>query len=406
MRSLVAAIPLLFAALASAPLAAQEGTVDAGPGDFLEGYYAKLREQVSLPVAPPAAPMPSTAATITRIAFGSCNHQSRGQHMWDRVAATDPDLFLLIGDNVYGDTNWNGDASLTTLREAYALQASHPEFAAFRAQVPMLTTWDDHDFGFNDGGGAFAFKGFAEDIYETFWDASPQVKARPGIYESRSFGNDGRTVQLIMLDTRFFRSDLERMPYSENRPPLGPYVQNEDEGRTMLGEAQWAWLQQELAKPADLRILVSSIQVLTDAHDYESWEALPAERRKLYEMLRGREESGLVILSGDRHAGGIYTDTPIAAGEQLWELTSSSLNLAFNDTASNTAREPDPRRLTDFISEENFGLVEIDWQAKQVTMKLIGNQGEERASDAFSWDPPISDAPPIMQPVQAIEPVQ
>jgi alkaline phosphatase D len=397
MRSLIAAIPLLLCT----PLAAQDTTVEAGPADFLEGYYAQLRQQVTLPVAPPAAPTPSTAATITRIAFGSCNHQSRGQHMWDRIAATDPDLFLLIGDNVYGDTNWSGDAGLTTLRTAYAEQAAHPEFAAFRSTVPMLTSWDDHDFGFNDGGASFAFKGWAEEIYETFWDAPAEVKARPGVYESRMFGNAGRTVQLIMLDTRFFRSDLDRMAYSEERPPLGPYVPFAGEGRTMLGAAQWAWLEQELAKPADLRILVSSIQVLTDAHDYESWEALPEERRRLYGLLSEREDSGLVILSGDRHAGGIYSDTPIAAGEQLWELTSSSLNIAFNDTASNTAREPDPRRLTDFISEENFGLVEIDWQAKQLTMKLLGNQGEERANQSFSWEPPISDAPLIMEEAAA-----
>lgn len=397
MRTLVTALSLLLAA----PLAAQDVTVAAGPGDFLDGYYDLLRQQVTLPVAPPAAPMPSTAATITRIAFGSCNHQSRSQHMWARIAATAPDLFLLIGDNVYGDQQWTGDAALTTLRDAYALQSSHPEFAAFRATVPMLTSWDDHDFGFNDGGASFAFKGWAEEIYETFWDASPAVKTRAGIYDSRMFGNDGRTVQVIMLDTRFFRSDLERMPYSEERPPLGPYVPSDEEGRTMLGAAQWDWLQQELAKPADLRILVSSIQVLTDAHDYESWEALPTERRKLYELLQAREQSGLVILSGDRHAGGIYADTPIAAGEQLWELTSSSLNLAFGNTASNTAREPDPRRLTDFIAEENFGLVEIDWVTKQVTLRLLGNEGEERASASFGWEPPISDAPLIMdQPAE------
>ncbi|WP_284124745.1 alkaline phosphatase D family protein [Parerythrobacter aestuarii] len=392
MRSYLAALPLLLAT----PLAAQDATVEAGPDTFLTGYYEQLKQRVELPRAPVGAPLPSTAATLTRIAFGSCNHQSRGQHMWGKIAATNPDLFLLIGDNVYGDQLWNGDAALTDLRASYAKQASHPEFADFRSTVPMLTTWDDHDFGFNDGGANFAFRGWAEDIYETFWDASPEVKSRPGIYESRMFGSDGRRVQLLILDTRFFRADFDRMPFQEERPPLGPYVPSEDASKTMLGEAQWAWLEQELAKPADLRILVSSIQVLTDAHDYESWEQLPLERRKLYEMLGAREDSGLLILSGDRHAGGIYSDTPLSAGEQLWELTSSSLNLAFNNTASNTAREPDPRRLTDFISEENFGLVEIDWDAREVTLKLLGNQGEERANMTYGWQPQISDAPPIM----------
>ena len=93
-----------------------------------------------------------------------------------------------------------------------------------------------------------------------------------------------------------------------------------------------------------------------------------------------------MLLSGDRHAGGIYTDTPEAAGgEQLWELTSSSLNYSFSSTENNTAREPDPRRLTDFISEENFGLVEIDWEAKTFTLSMRGSGGEERVSRTVGW---------------------
>ncbi|ABC62554.1 putative phosphodiesterase/alkaline phosphatase D [Erythrobacter litoralis HTCC2594] len=393
MRSLLAAIPLALAA----PLAAQGATVDAAPSDFLEGYYAKLRQDITLPAAPVGVPLPSTAATLTRIAFGSCNHQSRSQHMWAQIAATDPDLFLFIGDNNYGDQGWAGDAALTTLREAYAVQAETPELAAFRGQVPMMVTWDDHDYGFNDGGGSFAFKTWSETLFETFWDSTAEVKSRPGIYESRIFGPSDRRTQIIMLDTRFFRSELERMEYQDERPPLGPYVQSDDPSKTMLGEAQWAWLEQELAKPADLRIIVSSIQVLTDAHDYESWEALPLERRKLYEMVGQREDSGVVFLSGDRHAGGIYADTPLSAGEQLWELTSSSLNYSFSSTEANTAREPDPRRLTDFISEENFGLVEIDWDAETVTLSLRGSEGEVRVSETMNWGAPVSDAPMIME---------
>ena len=92
------------------------------------------------------------------------------------------------------------------------------------------------------------------------------------------------------------------------------------------------------------------------------------------------------MLSGDRHAGGIYSDSPEAAGgEQLWELTSSSLNYSFSSTERNTAREPDPRRLTDFISEENFGLVEIDWGAKSLTLSLRGAEGEERVTRTVRW---------------------
>ncbi|MEE4199391.1 alkaline phosphatase D family protein [Erythrobacter sp.] len=347
----------------------------------------------ALPVAPPNVSLaPDTA--ITRLAFGSCNHQLRPQAYWSHIAAADPDVFLFIGDNNYGDNGWDGDADLTSLREAYAVQAATPELAAFRARVPMMITWDDHDYGFNDGGSSFAFRERGEALFEAFWDVPGEVRARPGVYHSTITGPPGQRTQIILLDTRFFRSDLATKPYALERWPLGVYEPSRDPAKTMLGEAQWRWLQSELAKPADLRIVASSIQVLTEAHDYESWKNLPLERAKLFGMLAAREESGLVLLSGDRHAGGIYTDAPQAAGgERLWELTSSSLNYSFNTTERNTEREPDARRVTDFISEENFGLVEIDWPARRVTLSLRDagdvedgtGAGEVRATRTVEW---------------------
>ena len=383
-------LPLLLAAVGTAAIASiaplsANPEVELAAEDMLAPYYAKLERELDLPVAPAGAGL-AEDTVLTRIGVGSCNHQSRSQHMWAKIAAADPQLFLFIGDNNYGDNGWEGDAALGSLRAAYAKQAETPELATFRKAVPMMAAWDDHDYGFNDAGASFTPRRWSETLFETFWGSTEEVRSRPGIYDSRIVGEEGRRTQIILLDTRFFRSDLEAMPYSETRPPLGPYVPSTDPDKTMLGEQQWKWLEEELAKPADFRIVASSIQVLTDAHDYEAWENLPLERAKLYRLLAGREESGLVLLSGDRHAGGIYTDTPDeTGGEQLWELTSSSLNLAFNNTASNTAREPDPKRLTDFISEENFGLVDIDWAGRTFTMTLRGNQGEERVSRTVSW---------------------
>ncbi|AWW74123.1 phosphodiesterase [Erythrobacter sp. KY5] len=389
------------AALAAAPLMADahmegshaavhahhhgDGHVPIYPEDLLAAYYDKLESRIELPVAPAGATL-SEDTTITRLAFGSCNHQLRPQDIWGEIAETNPQLFLFIGDNNYGDNGWTGEATLETLREAYRVQANTPELTAFRRQVPMMATWDDHDYGMNDAGGSFAFRSWAETIFETFWGSSDAVKSRPGVYDSAMFGEEGQRTQVIVLDTRYFRSDLARLPYTLERPPLGPYAPSDDWAKTMLGEEQWKWLEQELAKPADFRIIASSVQVITDAHDYENWENLPLEREKLYRMLAAREESGMVLLSGDRHAGGIYTDVPEAAGgEQIWELTSSSLNYAFSSTERNTAREPDPKRVTDFISEENFGLVDIDWNARTFTMSMRGSEGEVRVTRTVSW---------------------
>lgn len=379
--SLLAAATCLALA---APLAAKAPVpVSLTPDALLEPYYAALRQQVEMPVAGPN-PALGAGTTLTRIAFGSCNHQSAPQHMWAQIASQNPQLFLMIGDNVYGDNGWDADAGLESLRRSYALQAAHPEFRDFRARFPMMATWDDHDFGLNDAGGSFPFRRWAEELFETFWGSSDAVRARPGVYESSITGPVGKRVQVILLDTRYFRSDLKRMAWSKDRPPLGSYLPDDSADKTVLGEAQWAWLAQELAKPAELRIVVSSTQVITDAHQFEGWTNLPAERKRLYDMLRGRAASGLVLLSGDRHAAGIYKAEH--GGETIWELTSSSLNLAFGDDIERaTQREPDPARVTKFFPIENYGLVDIDWKTRQLTMTLKDNKSATLAEQRFTW---------------------
>lgn len=389
--SLFAATTLAAAAFAAAPLMADDHAgkgdvpvaVSLTPDQLLAPYYAELRKKVSMPEAgqnPALAP----ATMLTRIAFGSCNHQSAPQHMWAQIAAQNPQLFLMIGDNVYGDNGWDADAGLESLRSAYALQASHPEFAGFRAKFPMMATWDDHDFGLNDAGGNFPMRRWGEELFETFWGSSDAVRARPGVYDSSITGPEGKRVQVILLDTRFFRSDLKRMAWSKDRPPLGGYLPDDSAEKTVLGAEQWAWLEQELAKPADVRILVSSTQVITQAHQFEGWTNFPAERAKLLDMLAGREDSGLLILSGDRHAAGVYKTEH--KGETMWELTSSSLNLTFGtDIERATAREPDDARVTPFFPIENYGLVDIDWKARQLTMTLKGNDSGTLAEQRFSW---------------------
>jgi alkaline phosphatase D len=289
----------------------------------------------------------------------------------------------MIGDNVYGDNGWDADAGLESLRSAYALQASHGEFTDFRAEYPMMATWDDHDFGLNDAGGSFPMRRWGEELFETFWGSSDAVRARPGVYDSSITGPEGKRVQVILLDTRFFRSDLKRMAWSKDRPPLGGYLPDDNPAKTVLGAEQWAWLEAELAKPADVRIVVSSTQVITQAHQYEGWTNFPAERAKLLNMLAEREDSGLVILSGDRHSAGVYKAEH--QGETMWELTSSALNLAFGDVEKNTAREPDASRTTPFFGIENYGLIDIDWKAKALTMTLKGNDSGTLASQTFKW---------------------
>ncbi|HEX2725824.1 MAG TPA: alkaline phosphatase D family protein, partial [Beijerinckiaceae bacterium] len=152
---------------------------------------------------------------LTRIAFGSCAHQDKQQQIWDAVLGYKPELFIFAGDNVYGDERNGEDVPeaerMTTLRAAYAKAKQIPGYNALRATIPHLATWDDHDFG-HDGGGDFAYKGEAQAQFLDFWNApaADPRRAREGVYDARSFGPAGMRVQVLLLDTRYFRSALKR----------------------------------------------------------------------------------------------------------------------------------------------------------------------------------------------------
>ncbi len=319
---------------------------------------------------PPAArwlPLPAAAATLERIGFGSCARQNRPQPIWDAVLAARPQLFLMIGDNVYGDVT---SSAMRELEAAYAALDAHADFARARARLPFLGVWDDHDYGSNDAGGAFAHRAKAEALFHRFWQvpADDPRRSRPGLYTARLFGPPGRRVQIILLDTRSFRSTLARKP--TRAPGTGPYVPDPDPTKTMLGPRQWAWLEGELSRPADLRLVVSSIQVLAQGHDWERWDTLPGERQRLFGLIARTEANGVVFLSGDRHVGALYRLAD-AVPYPLHEITSSSLNQPFPKPG-----ETGPQQLGSTYGGENFGMVRIDWAAGRVRLELWSLDGK------------------------------
>lgn len=362
---------------ASAPAAPQSAQ------EALRPYYAGLATK--LPKAP-ANPVLAPDNVITRFAFGSCVNENRDMKFWDVIAAQKPQAFLLIGDNVYGDTRPTNGADIPTLTTSYRKLSSRVEFDRFRRTIPMMTTWDDHDYGANDAGGAFAFKEWAEKVYETYWSSSDEVKARPGVYDSKIVGPAGKRVQFIILDSRFFRSDLAVMPYRDPAPSLGWYIPNMDPKASILGSAQWDWLAQELSKPAELRFIISSTQVITDAHNFEGWTNFPKERDRLYALLADKKVNNAIFLTGDRHSGAFYKTQVPGLSKPLWDFTSSSLNFAFG-RGNSGEREPDPRRTGGLWSIPNFGQIDIDWSSKTVKMTLRKDDGsviEEQVVQAIN----------------------
>jgi len=334
---------------------------------------------------PTAAPLEQPTPTPTRLALGSCNNQRGPQDFWTTLRQTGAQGFLMLGDNVYGDIEETAPSSpdLPELNTAYKKLGSEAAFQAARKDMTFYTTWDDHDYGKNDSGGSFAYKAQAEALFLDFWDVPQEDprRSRPGIYTSWLVPSQGHVLQIIALDTRFFRSDLVRGPKG------GPkFLQNPDSEATVLGEDQWAWLAATLAEPADARLVLSSIQVISTHHGWERWDTFPTERARLLDLLSS--SGNTLVVSGDRHIGGFYKLEH--NGAVLYEMTSSSLNRAIPDLLLGIKKpETDPNRMGDAVVQTHFGLLDIDWENKVIRASLNHTEtGEPISSQEFALGAP------------------
>ena len=324
----------------------------------------------------PAVPMPSkhldTELEVNRIALGSCYNQAETGEIFATIQRTKPDVFLFLGDNVYADDE-SDDPSLNSLKKAYSQLAQVSSFATLRQAVPVLTIWDDHDYGLDDAGGDWPRKQASESLYEYVWDIGghdPRAQ-RDGVYFARSIGSKGRRVQIIFLDTRYFRTPLTR----NTTDSFGIYLPSEDSEQNMLGNDQWRWLEQQLREPAELRIIISSVLVLSEIHGWESWRMMPRERQRFYELLKSTEAKGIIIVSGDTHAAGLYQSNTLL-DYPLTEINSSSMNVPLTSFVKNPQQTPGIHRLGDIYFEENFGLIDIDWETGNITMQLRDKDNE------------------------------
>ena len=77
---------------------------------------------------------------LSRICFGSCAKENKPQPIWNAIVEQKPELFLFIGDNIYGDSR-----DVDVLRAKYEKLFAKPGFAILRETCKLLATWDDHD---------------------------------------------------------------------------------------------------------------------------------------------------------------------------------------------------------------------------------------------------------------------
>ena len=302
---------------------------------------------------------------ILTLGFGSCLHQDRSMAILKTIEKKELDLFMFIGDNVYGDQE---DGELDKLIRTYKQQYNNLE--NFLKNVSTEFIWDDHDFGINDGGSNYRYKDRAKELFLETWKipSNDPRRLRDGLYFDKMIKKNGLKVHLIFLDNRSFKSEW-KLTDEFNKEGKERYVKDFDPQKTLLGKKQWQWLKDKLNEDSDIKIILSSLQILSLGHGWESWDKLPLERERLFNLIDESDVSNLFILSGDRHRGGFYR-FKTNDNNDIFEFTSSSLNLPipFN------TEEKGPLRIGSTYRKANFGVVRIF--EDKVVMELTSNKGK------------------------------
>ena len=348
--------------------------------DGIPDRYLKMLK----PLRFKTAPRPGADADL-RIAFGSGSkwQDDRVQPIWSWVEHYDPDIVFWIGDNIYGDS-----LDPDILREEYRRQREVTALQPILHNVSQLALWDDHDFGLNNHDRTNPIKEGAYEVFREYW-ANPSYGLADvkGIFFKYTWGQ----VDFFFLDGRWYRDPDE----DPNTPD-----------KTMLGAAQFEWLKTELeTSSAVFKVLVSGGGWSKAKGELgDSWAGFMHERNRLFDFIRDREITGVVLLSGDTHVGELNViPWSEKGGYDYYDMVSSPLAQVTPD--SWLERRPERRIWPVYFQGSNFGVVDfVMGDEPRLVFQLIDIHGRrvwepfelfasELVNGVKSWPSKVTDLP-------------
>jgi alkaline phosphatase D len=283
-------------------------------------------------------------------AVGSCFFQNdaavdrpgkpygKGNGIFLKMAALEPDLMLWLGDNVYYREVDFGSAASMAERNAKTREA--PEIRGLIAGARNYATWDDHDFGPDNVGWTFPLADDALRLFKLFW--SNRTYGHHGI--EGVFGQfSWSDVSFYLLDDRWYRTNEKAADAAARR---------------MLGPDQLRWLQDALLdSSAPFKVIVNGSQMLNENTQGDSFTHFPTEYRALVDWIVANKINGVVFLTGDRHITQLLQTTP-PNFYTLYDFTSSPLT-ANSWIAKDEAQNPQlvPGTLLDNM--QSFGMLRV-----------------------------------------------
>jgi alkaline phosphatase D len=302
---------------------------------------------------------------LETLAFGSCNRTDLDPKIWATIAKKNPELWVWLGDIVYTD-----DQSMEDLAKKYAIQKKQADYQKLASNATILGVWDDHDFGDNDAGRSFSKKEESRKLLFDFLEipADHPAQKRTGAYQSYCYGIGNEKLCIYLLDVRYFKEDYEPDPSSNQR-----YKKNNG---SLLGEAQWNWLEKELEQNnGQVNIFAGGIQLISSEHPYEKWANFPLAQTRFFDLLDQHRVKNPLYLSGDRHIAEVSA-VSLDSGVCLYDITSSGLTHSYDSLED----EANLNRISPLMTMLNFGLLSLDWEQKKLQIEILDVDGKVRYS--------------------------
>lgn len=404
--------------------------------------------------------MSSCSEPPSRILFGSCNSQAYPQPLWPAIVARNATAWVWAGDAIYSDPVIGHDffsfppraiinhPTPESLHQLYQDQKQHEGYKELLEQEMFVTgTWDDHDFGKNNGDRTFPLKKESAIAFVNFLgepQGSPMNRRAHeghGVYGvklidfERPFGKQVLSEQEAGIDPDVINdesSEQQQVPYSKHsvavfaldvRSFKTPWTKlSLDPDGDFLGERQWKWLEEALQRSnAAVNVVVQGLQVHADRHPdantAEAWSRMPGAQQRLYDLLLEQDVPSILV-SGDVHMAELMRKDCRKGSitKTLPEVTTSGMTHSWGTIfcsrpdsiflckypyanwvlkqAMHFAHYINP--LKDVIISDqgqlqysldlNFAEFEWDWSKNAVTVRILGEEGVELLNAEWSLD--------------------
>jgi alkaline phosphatase D len=205
--------------------------------------------------------------------------------VFEFILREDPLFFCHLGDLHYENVH---KANTIIYRKAYAEALNARRQADLYRNIPIVYTWDDHDFDNNDANMNAPGRKTARLAYQQCVPHYQLVEGKGdvAIYHAFTVGR----VRFLISDTR-----SERTPKDED----------DDEGKSMLGRKQKEWLKQELLAGREkypLVVWVSSVPWIGKRKKRsDSWFGYATERDEIGAFIEENNINNLCMLAADAH---------------------------------------------------------------------------------------------------------